>query len=143
MISAMCDIQGQSTSNPTSIAQKAAIEALIGPQDCVDQMVSEFNRRRRFMVYRLNEMEGINCYDPGGAFYVFPRVDAYFGKRYGEIIIGGPSDLADYLLKEARVAMVPGEAFGSRHHVRLSFAVGMEEIEEGLNRIEDALQKLT
>lgn len=142
LIAAMTKIQGQSTSNPPSMAQKATIEALKGPQDCVSQMVQEFDRRRRFMVNRLNEMEGISCFDPGGAFYAFPRVDAYFGRRSGEKVINSPSDLADYLLREARVAVVPGEPFGSDRHVRLSFAVSMESIQEGLDRIEDALGKL-
>jgi aspartate aminotransferase len=143
LISSMTKIQGQSTSNPNSVAQKAAIEAVTGPQGCVSQMVQEFDRRRRFMVYQLNEMEGISCYDPGGAFYVFPRVDAYFGRKAGDRTIKSATDLAEYLLKESRVAVVPGEPFGSERHLRLSFAVSMEEIEEGLNRIEAGLAKLT
>jgi aspartate aminotransferase len=142
IISAMAKIQGQSTSNTTAMAQKAAVAALTGPQDCVHQMVREFDRRRRFMVYRLNEMDGISCFEPRGAFYVFPRVDALFGRKAGEKIINSPSDLAGYLLREARVAIVPGEPFGSDCHVRLSFATSMEAIEEGLNRIEEALNKL-
>jgi aspartate aminotransferase len=143
LIQAMAKIQSQSTSNPTAVSQKAAVEALTGPQDCVRQMVREFDRRRRFMVYRLNEMEGIRCYDPGGAFYLFPRVDAFFGRKAGKTPIQSATQLADYLLEEARVAVVPGEPFGSPNHIRLSFAVSMEEIEEGLNRIEEALSKLS
>jgi aspartate aminotransferase len=143
LIASMTKIQGQSTSNPTAVAQKAAIEAITGPQACVAQMVREFDRRRRFMVYRLNEMDGISCYDPGGAFYVFPRVDAYFGRKTGDRTVESASDLAEYLLQESKVVIVPGEPFGSQRHLRLSFAVSMEEIEEGLNRIEAGLEKLT
>jgi aspartate aminotransferase len=143
LIAAMAKIQGQSTSNPTSVAQRAATEALGGPQECVAEMVREFDERRRYMVHRLNGMEGISCFDPGGAFYTFPRVDAYFDRRAGETCIDSPSDVTAYLLEEAAVAVVPGEPFGSDRHVRLSFAVSMEEIQAGLDRMEDALKKLT
>lgn len=142
VIEAMTKIQGQSTSNPTSVAQKAAMEALTGPQECVEQMLREFDRRRRFMVYRLNEMEGISCFDPKGAFYAFVRIDTYLGRSIGGTVIRTPSDLSSYLLNEAKVAVVPGEAFGSDRHIRLSFAVSMDDIEEGLNRIENALKRL-
>jgi aspartate aminotransferase len=126
LISAMEKVQGQSTSNPTSMAQKAAVAALDGPQECVEEMVREFDRRRRFMVSRLNQMDGISCYEPQGAFYVFPRVDAYFGRRGGGKVIRGSADMAEYLLTEAGVAVVAGEPFGSDAHIRLSFALSME-----------------
>jgi|YNPNPStandDraft_1061719.scaffolds.fasta_scaffold02438_2 aspartate aminotransferase len=142
LISAMEKVQGQSTSNPTSMAQKAAVAALDGPQECVEEMVREFDRRRRFMVSRLNQMDGISCYEPQGAFYVFPRVDAYFGRRGGGKVIRGSADMAEYLLTEAGVAVVAGEPFGSDAHIRLSFALSMEEIEDGLDRMEKALLKL-
>jgi aspartate aminotransferase len=142
LIAAMMKIQGQSTSAPAAMAQKAAAEALSGPQDCVRGMVEEFDRRRRFVVYRLNEMEGVSCFEPGGAFYAFPRIDSYFGRRWGEKTIGTAADLATFLLEEAQVALVPGEPFGSERHIRLSFACSMDDIEEGLNRIEVALAKL-
>lgn len=142
LISAMDTVQGQSTSNPTSIAQKAAVAALRGPQDCVTEMVREFDRRRRFMVERLNRMKGVSCLEPLGAFYAFPNVSAHLGKKIGEREILTPSDLAAYLLEEARVAVVAGEPFGSDQHIRLSFALSIEEIEKGLDRIEEALEKL-
>lgn len=142
LILAMDTVQGQSTSNPTSIAQKAAVAALRGPQDCVTEMVREFDRRRRFMVERLNRMKGVSCLEPLGAFYAFPNVSAHLGKKIGEREILTPSDLAAYLLEEARVAVVAGEPFGSDQHIRLSFALSIEEIEKGLDRIEEALEKL-
>lgn len=142
LISAMDKVQGQSTSNPTSIAQKAALAALDGPQGCVAEMVREFDRRRRFMVSRLNGMEGVSCYEPQGAFYVFPRVDSYFGRRAGGKVMSSSADVAEYLLAEAKVAVVAGEPFGSDAHIRLSFALSMREIEEGLDRMERALLKL-
>lgn len=142
LISAMDTVQGQSTSNPTSVAQEAAVAALRGPQDCVAQMVQEFDRRRRYVVERLNRMEGVSCFEPQGAFYVFPNIAGHLGKRAGDRVIQTPSDLAEYLLDEARVAVVAGEPFGSPHHVRLSFALSMEEIERGLDRMEEALGRL-
>lgn len=142
LISAMDTVQGQSTSNPTSIAQKAAVAALGGPQDCVTEMVRELDRRRRFMVERLNRMKGVSCLEPLGAFYAFPNVSAHLGKKIGDREIRTPSDLAAYLLEEARVAVVAGEPFGSEQHIRLSFALSIQEIEKGLDRMEEALEKL-
>jgi aspartate aminotransferase len=142
LISAMDTVQGQSTSNPTSIAQKAAVAALRGPQDCVELMVEEFDRRRRYMVERLNRMEGVSCLEPQGAFYVFLNVAGYLGKRCGHREVRNPSELAAYLLEEARVAVVAGEPFGSDRHLRLSFALSMEEIQKGLDRIHEALARL-
>ncbi len=142
LISAMDKVQGQSTSNPTSIAQKAALAALDGPQECVAEMVQEFDRRRRFIVSRLNRMEGVSCHEPKGAFYVFPRVDSYFGRRAAGKVMTGSADIAEYLLTEAKVAVVAGAPFGSDAHIRLSFALSMGEIEEGLDRMERALCKL-
>jgi aspartate aminotransferase len=142
LISAMDKLQGQSTSNPASMAQKAAAAALNGPQACVEEMVRAFDRRRAFMVSRLNAIKGISCFDPGGAFYVFPRVDALFGRKAKGRVIQSAADLADYLLEEAGIAVVSGEPFGSDAHVRLSFALSMEEIERGLERMETALGKL-
>ena len=142
LISAMDKIQGQSTSNPASMAQKAAVEALRGPQDCVEMMVREFDRRRRFMVSRLNAMEGVSCFEPMGAFYAFPRVEALLGRKAGGRVIRSASDLAEYLLAEAGVAVVSGEPFGSDRHMRLSFALSLGDIEKGLDRMEAALKKL-
>lgn len=142
IIAAMANIQSQSTSNPTSIAQKASVEALIGPQDEVRRMVSAFAERRRYIVDRLNRMEGVSCYNPAGAFYAFPNFSSYYGRSFKGRRILNSMDLADYLLEEARVAVVPGREFGADEFERLSFATSMENIEEGLNRIEEALKKL-
>jgi aspartate aminotransferase len=142
IIAAMTNIQSQSTSNPTSVAQKASVEALIGPQDEVRKMVSAFAERRRYIVDRLNRMEGVSCYNPAGAFYAFPNFSSYYGKSYKDKRILSSTDLADYFLDEARVAVVPGGEFGADRFERLSFATSMENIEEGLTRIEDALKKL-
>lgn len=142
IIAAMTNIQSQSTSNPTSVAQKASVEALIGPQDEVRKMVSAFAERRRYIVDRLNRMEGVSCYNPAGAFYAFPNFSSYYGKSCKGKRILSSTDLADYFLDEARVAVVPGGEFGADRFERLSFATSMENIEEGLTRIEDALKKL-
>ncbi len=143
VIKAATKIQSQSTSNPNSIAQKAAQEALSGPQDCVKQMVSAFKERRDFIVERLNTIQGIKCNVPQGAFYVFPDVSSYFGKSAEGFEIKGSLELADYLLENAKVACVPGIAFGDDRFIRLSYATDKAQIEEGLNRLEEALGKLS
>ena len=142
IITAMNNIQSQSTSNPTSIAQKASVEALIGPQNEVEKMVSAFAQRRNYIVDRLNKMRGVSCYKPVGAFYVFPNFSSYYGKAYQGRKIENSTHLADYLLEVAKVAVVPGVEFGADPFERLSFATSMENIKEGLNRIEEALNKL-
>jgi aspartate aminotransferase len=143
IISAMNNIQSQSTSNPTSIAQKASVEALIGPQEEVKKMVSAFEERRNFIVDRLNKIPEVSCFKPIGAFYVFPNFSAYYGKSYEGKKISNSTDLADYFLNVARVAIVPGIEFGADSFERLSFATSMEDIKEGLDRIEEALKKLS
>jgi len=143
IITAMTNIQSQSTSNPTSIAQKAAVEALIGLQDFIPKMISEFDRRRKYMIERLNKIKGLSCVPPLGAFYIFPNVSSYYGKKFNNTTINSSIDLANYLLEEAKVAVVPGVAFGDDRHIRLSYATSMENIKEGLDRIENALAKLT
>lgn len=142
VISAMTNIQSQSTSNPTSITQKASVEALRGPQDSVKKMVEEFDKRRRYMVERLNKMEGVSCIMPSGAFYAFSKVSRLYGRRHGETVIRKSADLAKYLLEEGKVAVVPGEPFGADDYIRLSYATSMENIRNGLDRIEEALGKL-
>jgi len=142
IIKAMTNIQSQSTSNPNSIAQMAAIEALRGPQDSVGKMREEFDRRRRFMVAGLNSIEGVSCLNPNGAFYAFPNVSSFFGMSYGEGKIENASDLALYLLEKARVAVVSGDAFGEPNNIRLSYATSMENIEKGIERMRDALKRL-
>jgi aspartate aminotransferase len=143
VISAMNNIQSQSTSNPTSIAQKASVEALAGPQDEVKKMVSAFAERRNYIVDRLNKMPGVSCYKPAGAFYVFPNFSSYYGKSYQGKKIENSTRLADFFLDVARVAVVPGVEFGADPFERLSYATSMEDIKEGTNRIEEALKKLS
>jgi aspartate aminotransferase len=142
IIAAMNNIQSQSTSNPTSISQKASIEALIGPQDEVKRMVSAFSERRDYIIGRLNAMKGVSCYNPAGAFYAFPNFSSYYGRSYQGKTIENSADLADYFLNVARVAVVPGGEFGAEPFERLSFATSMENIKEGLDRIEKALNEL-
>jgi aspartate aminotransferase len=142
VITAMANIQSQSTSNPTSISQKAAVEALRGPQDFIQVMNSEFDKRRKYMVERLNRITGMSCLMPVGAFYAFPRVFPLFGKSVNGKLIRNSSDLAAYLLEEAKVALVSGDAFGADAYMRLSYATSMEIIVKGLDRIERAVNKL-
>jgi len=142
IIAAMTNIQSQSTSNPNSIAQKATIEALLGPQDEVDQMVHAFAQRRDIVVDRLNRIEGVTCFKPSGAFYAFPNFSSYFKSSYQGKKIGNSTGLAGFLLDVANVAVVPGIEFGADPFERFSFATSLENIREGLDRIEKALKKL-
>jgi len=142
IISAMNNIQSQSTSNPNSIAQKASVEALVGLQDEVGKMVAAFAQRRKYIVDRLNGMKGVSCYRPTGAFYAFPNFSSYYGKAYQGKKINNSTELADYFLDVARVAVVPGVEFGADPFERLSFATSMENIREGLDRIEKAVNDL-
>ncbi len=139
LIKAMTSIQSQSTSNPTSISQAAAVEALTGPQDSVSRMRAEFDKRRRRIVEALNAIEGIRCIPPTGAFYVFPNTRALYAKSP---VISSSSKLAMYLLEKAMVAVVPGDAFGDDDFIRLSYATGIGQIEKGVERIRAALQAL-
>ncbi len=143
IISAMNNIQSQSTSNPTSISQKASVEALIGPQNEVEKMVSAFAQRRNYIVDRLNKIPGVSCYKPVGSFYVFPNFSSYYGKSFQGKKIENSTHLADFFLEVAKVAVVPGVEFGADPFERLSYATSMEDIKEGLNRIEEALKKLS
>lgn len=143
VIKAMTNIQSQSTSNPTSIAQVAAIEALTGPQDFTGTMVTEFDKRRRYLVSELNNTEGITCIMPTGAFYAFPNTAAVYGRKFNGKSINGSSDLAIYLLEEAGVAVVHGDAFGDDDYIRLSYATSMGDIKKALARIQDAIKKLS
>ena len=142
VISAAAKIQSQSTSNPTSIAQAAALEALRSPQDQVGEMVREFQRRRDVIVKRLNAMKGIRCFNPQGAFYVFPHIGALLGKQAESRKIESPCDLAEFFIQEAHVALVPGEDFGSSENIRISYATSLQDIEKGCDRIEAAIKKL-
>ncbi len=142
VIAAASKIQSQSTSNPASMAQAAALEAIRGPQDEVPIMVREFARRREVIVSLMNGIRGIHCLKPQGAFYVFPNVSALFGKKANGKLLQSPCDVADYLLEEAKVAAVPGEDFGSKEHIRFSYATSLEDIEKGCKRIQAAVTKL-
>ena len=142
IISAMSKIQSQSTSNPTSISQKASVEALMNSHKNVTIMVEEFDRRRKYMVERLNSIDGISCLKPMGAFYAFPRVSPLYSKRFNGKKIQDSTGFADFLLDVARVAVVPGLAFGDDNHIRLSYATSFENIKNGLDRIEEAIKQL-
>jgi aspartate aminotransferase len=138
IITAMANIQSQSTSNPCSISQKAAVEALRGPQDFTRTMNVEFDKRRKYMVERLNRIPGISCMMPVGAFYAFPNVARLYGRSIAGKTIKNSSDLATYLLEDAKVALVSGDAFGADPYIRLSYATSMENIQKGVDRIEKA-----
>ncbi len=142
LIAAMNKVQGQNVSNPVSFCQKAAVEALAGPQDSVREMIGEFDRRRRVITERLNAMPGIRCALPKGAFYVFPDVSGVFGKKWGEKKILNSGDVTDFLLEEARVAVVAGAAFGDDRYIRFSYATSMKNIEKGMDQIAAALKRL-
>jgi aspartate aminotransferase len=142
LIAAMDKVQTQNVSNPVSFCQKAAVEALGGPQDSVQKMVTEFDRRRKTIVQRLNAMPGVKCAMPKGAFYVFPNITGLFGKKWGDRVISNSSDVTDLILEEAKVAVVAGSGFGNDHHIRFSYATSMANIEKGMDRIQEALKKL-
>ena len=142
IISAMTKMQSQSTSNPTSIAQKAAVEALNGPQDAVAKMVVEFEKRRSYIVDRLNAIQGVSCFKSTGAFYAFPNFSQIYGKSFAGTTISNSTEFAAYLLEHAKVALVPGIAFGADKYARLSYATSMENITKGLDRIEEAVRNL-
>jgi len=143
LISAMNKLQGQCTSNPTSISQAAAVEALAGRQDIVQTMVAEFEKRKAYIVEKLNSITGIRCFEPHGAFYVFPNVSAFFGKFYEGKQITNSLDFTEFLLDVAKVAVVPGVAFGNDDHVRISYATSMDDIVKGVDRIEEATGRLS
>jgi aspartate aminotransferase len=137
IVAAMGRIQDQSTSNATSFAQAGAVAALTGPQEAVAQMAAAFEDRRNVIVDRLNAVPGMHCVKPDGAFYVLPNVAALLSDR-----VPDSDALSEYLLAEARVAVVPGSGFGAPQHIRLSYATSMELIEKGVDRIEVAAKKL-
>jgi len=139
VISAATRIQSQSTSNPNSIAQKAAVEAILGPQDHIKMMVEEFEKRRNYFMERLSKMGKVRCFKPQGAFYAFPNFSVCYNRSFKGRKISGSLELADFLLEEARVAVVPGIAFGEDNCIRFSLATSMEHIKKGLDRIEEAL----
>ncbi|HIJ84617.1 MAG TPA: aminotransferase class I/II-fold pyridoxal phosphate-dependent enzyme, partial [Magnetococcales bacterium] len=142
-IKAIAKIQEQSTSCATSIAQKAAAAAISGDQSCVQPMIQAFRERRDFIVHALNAIPGIHCNKPEGAFYVFPSVAGLMGKKTPKgKLIQNSADLADHLLNDHEVALVPGSAFGKDPFVRISFAISMDDIKTAMTRIEQAAREL-
>jgi aspartate aminotransferase len=137
IVTAMTKLQSHSTSNPTSISQKAAVEALRGPQDSVTTMLAEYRKRRDFVVQRLRSIPGVTCAEPRGAFYAYPNLGVTIGKNG----IHNTTQLAERLLAEQKVAVVPGEAFGTNSHVRISYATSMHELERGLDRLHQFVVK--
>ena len=142
VISAIETVQSQSTSNPTSIAQKAAVAALGGGSEFTRTMVAEFDRRRRYIVDRLNRMPGVTCLLPTGAFYAFPNITGLLQSRWKDRVLKTANDLAEYFLEEARVALVAGDAFGAPGHLRISYATALPLIEKGMDRMAEAISKL-
>jgi len=139
----MCDrLQSQTTSNATAFAQVAGIEALTGPQESVGTMAQAFEQRRNFVVQRLNAIPGITSNTPRGAFYIFPNIADLFGRRAQGRPLTTAAAVAGYLLDAAGVAVVPGDAFGDDHYMRISYASSMAELEDGLERIDQAVQQL-
>jgi aspartate aminotransferase len=137
IIGAMMKLQSHSTSNPTSIAQKAGLEAMQGPQDSVPEMLAEYRRRRDFVVERLRKIPGVTIAMPKGAFYAYPNVSVAFGRQ-----VTNSMDFATELLAKSFVAVVPGEAFGTNNHVRISYATSMTELERGLDRLHSFIDSL-
>jgi aspartate aminotransferase len=142
IIAAMNKIQSQSTSNASSIAQKAALAAVSGSQDFPARMKEAFVPRLDFIMAKLENIPNVTCVRPKGAFYVFPNLSAYYGKAFKGKVINNSVEMADFFLDEALIASVPGAAFGADAFVRFSFATSMDIIEEGMNRLEEALLKL-
>jgi aspartate aminotransferase len=137
IVQAMTKLQSHSTSNPCSISQKAAVEALRGPQESVGIMLAEYRRRRDFVVARLRDIPGVQCNLPQGAFYVYPNVSVAIGKNG----IANTLEFSERLLAEAHVAVVPGEAFGTDRHIRISYATSMGELERGVDRLHQFIVK--
>lgn len=142
IIGGMAKIQSHTTSHPCSISQMASLEALAGPQYDVARMAAEFQRRRNYALMKLATIPNVSCFKPQGAFYLFPNFSRYYDKESGGMQIRNSYGLAYFLLKEARVAIVPGDAFGSDDHIRISYATSMENLEKGLDRFVEAMAKL-
>ncbi|MFH1678657.1 MAG: pyridoxal phosphate-dependent aminotransferase [Candidatus Omnitrophota bacterium] len=142
IIQAMNNLQSHSTSNPTSISQRAAVAALNGTEEQVQQMVKEFKKRRDYMVERLNRISGISCLKPQGAFYVFANISKILGKTYKRELLRDSLSFAKILLSEAKVAVIPGGIFGADDYIRLSYAASYDNITKGLTRIEELAKKI-
>ncbi len=135
-------IQSHTTSNAASVSQAASLEALCGSQDAVEEMRKEFQKRRDYLYNELTSIPGISCYKPEGAFYLFPNMSAYLNKSYRETKVKDSFDLAMYILSDAKVATVPGSAFGAEGFLRLSYATSMTNLEDASARLKGTLNKL-
>ena len=142
LIKAMGDLQGHMTSGANSVAQHAGLMALEGTQEPLHAMRAEFDQRRRYLVQRLNRMPGIACKNSKGAFYLMPRVSRLFGKTHQGKVIKNSTDLANFLLEEAQIAVVPGTAFEAPDNIRIAYANSLDTIKEGMDRMENALSLL-
>ena len=142
IIKAMSKLQGQATSCANSIGQKAGIEALIGDQSCVEDMKVAFKERRNFIVKLMNELPGVTCAVPGGAFYVFPDFSYYLGKVGNGQKLKDTFDISEYILGCANVVTVPGDGFGAPGHIRFSYATSTDIIEKGIERVRSVLEKI-
>lgn len=142
VIKGMSDYQGHTTTSPNAPAQYASIEALANTEEFVESMRKDFAIRRKFIVKRLNAMEGITCSIPKGAFYVMPNIKSFYGKKYKNYVINNSMDMSDYLLEECRIAVVAGTAFEAPDNLRLSYSNSIENIKEGMDRMEIALKNL-
>ncbi len=142
IIKAMSKIQGQATSCANSIGQKAGIEALAGDQSCVEDMKAAFRERRDFIVKLMNDLPGVTCAVPGGAFYVFPDFSLYLGKVANGQKLKDTFDISEYILGCANVVTVPGDGFGAPGHIRFSYATSTDIIEKGIERVRSVLEKI-
>ena len=142
IIKACSMLQSQSTSNPTSISQYAATAALKYSEDEIPRMVEQFDMRRKYIVAALNDIEGVSCTMPKGAFYVFPDVSSCYGKSRNGKVINNSVDMSGYLLEDVKVAVIPGAAFGSDNNIRLSYATSLENIKKGIARIKEGIDEL-
>jgi len=140
IIKGMATVQSQETSNPTSISQKAALAALTGSMDFLAPMLGEYDKRRRYVVDRLNAFDNVSCIEPKGAFYAFPNVSGVYGATLKGKAIDGSVAFCEYMLTEQHIALVPGAGFGADANVRLSYAASMEELERALDRFESGLK---
>lgn len=142
LIRALNNLQGHAVGNPNSIAQRAAIEAYNGTQQHIEDRQKVYAERREYMVKRLNDMRDITCHSPEGAFYTYPNITSLYGKKYDGNKIENDLDVAKFLLEKAHVAVVPGVAFHGTDHIRFVFAKSMEEIKDGMDRVERAINEL-
>lgn len=143
VVKAATNIQSQSTSNPTAMAQYASVAALTGDQEVVSGMVKVFEQRCQYVLDRLAQLPGVTCPAPDGAFYVFPNCSAYYGRKGPAGVINSSLDLSGYLMEEGHLAVVPGSAFGEDHCIRLSYALSQKDLEEGFDHLGRALAMLS